>query len=809
MPGTSNSTAQLSLTNHLRRLTRGATLVAVLTSPSVFMTLHHHFHWSVPVALIATVLAVVAFRGLVDVVMRRMIPWPSIFGADDKLLQEEITARRRVWFWSRRYHWVTVTLVSVGVLLLVLTTIVFLVMLFTGQAHGWTDALHPSMRIVTSVLPQFILQALPLALTLPLFFLANLVMMFGPLLFFGMMQIRGYEPGDAEWGVKLDDVRGQAEAKQEVSRIVSLWQSSDDFVAAGGKPDRGLLFLGKPGTGKTFLAKAIASSFACPFVAIPGSGFASTFMGVDVILVRYLAWKAKRLARKWGGQCIVFIDEIDAVGMRRASLGMGMEPLPLNAASFEDLGAFHGQWGALNPSGDLVLETRQWRDRLFEQRAEGSVSGFATAMAKVNGVFNFMMPGMGGMGSMALNQLLIVMDGLGDAPFGRRLMTSRINTWLDASYIVPRKIGSVSLRMPRAKPASEQIYFIGATNVPLEQLDPALIRPGRMGRHVWFRTPNHKDRVDILDLYLGKIAHDDELDTPERRQEIARITNGYSPASIQQVCSLALTYAQHDGRPKAAWADLTEAMVALESGMVDPVDYSHAETCAVAIHEAGHAAAAHVYMPNSESTRLSIRKRGGSLGHHQALDKEERFSTFRAEEFARLIWGLGAMAAERIFYGENSTGVGGDVQMVTSRAAWMVGSCAMAPEPVSTPWAMDRFEQIGAQIVARSGGSGMMGMDPVTAVLSDPAKRRIVAQMVGQAYVAAYQLIKSNQEAIQRISDELVARKEIFGDDLIALLDGAGIRIPEDVDLTDDAWWPHETIDLTAAANDVRERRAA
>jgi ATP-dependent Zn protease len=419
------------------------------------------------------------------------------------------------------------------------------------------------------------------------------------------------------------------------------------------------------------------------------------------------------------------------------------------------------------------------------------------------------MPGMGGMGSMALNQLLIVMDGLGDAPLGRRLLTSRINTWLDASYFVPQKIGKLPLRMPRAKPAPEQIYFIGATNVPLEQLDPALIRPGRMGRHVWFRTPNYKDRVDILDLYLGKVDHDAELDTPERRQEIARITNGYSPASIQQVCSLALTYAQHDGRPKAGWADLTEAMVALESGMVDPVDYSLAETHAVAIHEAGHAAAAHVYMPNTESTRLSIRKRGGSLGHHQALDKEERFSTFRAEEFARLIWGLGAMAAERIFYGENSTGVGGDVQMVTSRAAWMVGSCAMAPEPVPTPWAMERFEQIGAQIVARSGGSGMMDTDPAAAVLSDPTKRKIVAQLIGQAYVAAYQLIKANQDAIRRISDELVTHKEIFGDELIALLDSAELRVPEDVDLTDDTWWPQETVNLTAGGTGWQGRRAA
>ena len=75
------------------------------------------------------------------------------------------------------------------------------------------------------------------------------------------------------------------------------------------------------------LAKAIATGFNSPFVTIPGSGFAQTFIGVDALIVRYLARKAKRLAAKWGGQCIVFIDEIDAVGMRRASLGRVDDPL--------------------------------------------------------------------------------------------------------------------------------------------------------------------------------------------------------------------------------------------------------------------------------------------------------------------------------------------------------------------------------------------------------------------------------------------------------------------------------------------------
>ena len=107
------------------------------------------------------------------------------------------------------------------------------------------------------------------------------------------------------------------------------------------------------------------------------------------------------------------------------------------------------------------------------------------------------------------------MDGIDSPPFMRRVLTNRINTLLDASYIVPRRIGKVSLRIPRARPRGEQIYFIGATNVPLDRLDPALTRPGRMGRHVSFRTPTKEDRKDVFDLYLGKVAHDPELDDAE------------------------------------------------------------------------------------------------------------------------------------------------------------------------------------------------------------------------------------------------------------------------------------------------------
>ena len=152
-----------------------------------------------------------------------------------------------------------------------------------------------------------------------------------------------------------------------------------------------------------------------------------------------------------------------------------------------------------------------------------------------------------------------------------------------------------------------------------------------MGRHVWFRTPTKEDRKDIFDLYLGKVAHDPELDTPERRDEIARITNGYSPAQIDQVCSMALMGAHHTGRAYFTWDDLVDAMTVTESGSAVNVTYHEEDARSTAIHEAGHAATAHVYRPEVESSRISIRMRGdGSLGHHFTRAKEERFGIWQS-----------------------------------------------------------------------------------------------------------------------------------------------------------------------------------
>jgi hypothetical protein len=483
-----------------RRLARAATFVAVLTSPAVFIWLREVQGWSLLWSFVGTFLAVIAFRGMVDLVFRRAIPWPSLFGSDSQSLREEdVVNRRRVWFWR---YWLRVAT-------FVFTFITIAWLIRGGSYLGTFGWFVDSVGFLLSQ-PTLWMQVVFVFFL----FIANFAILLGPLLAMNLTQVRGYEPGDAEWGVKLADVRGQAEAKEEVRRVVALWQSGEAFEKAGGKRERGLLFLGAPGTGKTMLAKAIATGFNSPFVSIPGSGFAATFIGIDAIVVRFVARKAKKLARKWGGQCIVFIDEIDAVGMRRQALNPGMGvPGTSQPVSVHDY-LFFGPNGALNPSGDMILETRAWRERLFAERAPRppGPSGLEQRLASI---YNFMFPGMGGMGGgLALNQLLVVMDGIDNPPFTKRVLTNKINTFLDATYVVPRRIGRLPLRLPPPRPRREQIYFIGATNVPIERLDPALIRAGRMGRHVWFRTPTKQDRLDVFDLYNNKVDPEPDLDTP-------------------------------------------------------------------------------------------------------------------------------------------------------------------------------------------------------------------------------------------------------------------------------------------------------
>lgn len=118
-------------------------------------------------------------------------------------------------------------------------------------------------------------------------------------------------------GVTFDDVAGVDEAKQDFIEIVEFLKKPDKFTAVGAKIPKGVLLIGPPGTGKTLLAKAIAGEASVPFFSISGSEFVEVFVGVGASRVRDLFKKAKESA-----PCLVFVDEIDAVGRSRGT-GIG------------------------------------------------------------------------------------------------------------------------------------------------------------------------------------------------------------------------------------------------------------------------------------------------------------------------------------------------------------------------------------------------------------------------------------------------------------------------------------------------------
>ena len=119
-------------------------------------------------------------------------------------------------------------------------------------------------------------------------------------------------------GITWNDVIGMDEAKQEALEVVKLIKDRAELQRIGGKILKGILMLGPPGCGKTYLAKAIATEAGMPFISMSGSEFVEMFVGVGAGRIRSLFKKARNLAELNGG-CIIFIDEVDAVGMQRAA----------------------------------------------------------------------------------------------------------------------------------------------------------------------------------------------------------------------------------------------------------------------------------------------------------------------------------------------------------------------------------------------------------------------------------------------------------------------------------------------------------
>jgi cell division protease FtsH len=494
-----------------------------------------------------------------------------------------------------------------------------------------------------------------------------------------------------EIGTRLSDVVGADAVVEEVVRTLNLFLAFRTFRSKmGGNPRRAVLFEGPPGTGKTYLAKAMAAEAGVPFLFVSSSAFQSMYYGQTNRKIRSYFRALRVHARREGG-AIGFIEEIDAIGASRAGVGGG------------------GREGVAGVVNELLIQLQSFDEPPTSARVKGAAIDL-------------------------------------------------VNRWLPSHR---------RLRKPAVAPAN--VLVIGATN-RADDLDPALMRPGRFDRTITVDVPSRSGRRDIIDYYLARKAHAADLDTEERRQTLAGSTFGYSPVMLEHLFDEALIWALRRGAAELDWEDVQRAKMSTELGLTQPVVYTDEERRTIATHEAGHATVAWLAARQRKLEVLSIIKRGGALGLLAHSETEERFTTSRTELTALLKVAFGGMVAEELFFGDSSTGVAGDLEAATGAAAQMVGAFGM-----------------GGSMVSLQAASGPGGANLVAKVLSDDASRAAMEALLDGAKAEVRTLLESNRHLVEALRDALLERDELIGDEITEVLDAARRTHGRgDVDLRDD-----------------------
>lgn len=281
--------------------------------------------------------------------------------------------------------------------------------------------------------------------------------------------------------VTFDNIAGNSESKEDMEFLVKFLKNPEKYYEMGAKLPKGVVLYGPPGTGKTLTARAIAGEAGVPFFSASGSDFVEMYVGLGAKRVRELFEDARKKA-----PCIIFIDEIDAIGTHR--------------------GAYGG-----NSENDQTI-----------------------------------------------NALLSELDGF----------SSR-----------------------------ESIIVMVATN-RIEDLDPALIRPGRFDRHIAINLPDNEDRLEILNIYAKDKKLSDDVDL----EELAKLTIGFSGAGLEALMNEAAIMAVNKGVNKIRKEDIDDAyfkMVVKGHKKENRNNADKEEIELVAYHEAGHALCAKLLTDNS------------------------------------------------------------------------------------------------------------------------------------------------------------------------------------------------------------------
>ena len=313
------------------------------------------------------------------------------------------------------------------------------------------------------------------------------------------------------------------------------------------------------------------------------------------------------------------------------------------------------------------------------------------------------------------------------------------------------------------------VIVLAATNQP-ETLDAALLRPGRFDRQVLVDRPDLSGRKLILDIYAKKV----KLSTSVDLDKIAQATSGFAGADLANLVNEAALLAARAYRTEVEQGDLNEAIERVVAGLEKKSRVLQPdEKRVVAFHEVGHAIVGHLMPGGSKVAKISIVPRGMSaLGYTLQLPTEERFLNSKEDLEGQIATLLGGRSAEEIVFGEVTTGAANDLQRATDIAEQMVGTYGMS-------------ETLGPLAYDKQGGSRFLGGgNNPRRVVSDATAQAIdkeVRTLVDTAHERALAILRHNRELMESISQQILEKEVIEGDNLKELL--ASSVLPEEARL--------------------------